>query len=307
MITQKMIAKVAIVSFFVMLICSVAKPCSMCLCGDRLYLYGHGDQLQPGKFSVSFESRYFSKSSGATEVGSEAFEKQREYRPSFILAYGLKSNFTLTASMCGSFKHLEETEMAETEIKNISGLGDMQIEGMWNNKISENLSRSYVLGVFLAVKAPTGANHKEKDGIRLDEHGQPGTGSWDFNTGLGLTKINETNSGYITAFYRINGTNDYEYHFGNVYSFNVGGDYRPKPNYALAMAVNGRYASRDEEDAVRLPNTGGWVLYLTPGVRFDFQAALGIVANLQIPVYEDLFENQNENTVFNLTFRYDVL
>ncbi|MGH8014717.1 MAG: hypothetical protein ACREBV_00820 [Candidatus Zixiibacteriota bacterium] len=290
-----------------MVFVSSANPCSMCLCGDRLYLYGHGDQLQPGKFSISFENRYFSKSSGGTEAGSEAFEKQREYRPSIVLAYGLKNDFTVTASMSGSFKRLEETEMAETEIEKISGLGDLQLEGMWNNKISEDLARSYVLGMFLAVKAPTGANDKAEDDVRLDEHGQPGTGSWDFNAGMGLTRISNTHSGYITAFYRVNGTNDYEYHFGNMTSLNIGGDYRPKPSYALTMAVNGRYASRDEEDGLTLQNTGGWVFYLTPGVRFDFQRSLGIIANLQIPVYEDLYEDQDENAVFNLTFRYDVL
>ncbi len=282
-------------------------PCSMCLCGDRLYLYGHGNQLQPGKFSISFENRYFSKTSGGTEAGSEAFEKQREYRPAAILAYGIKENFTMTASLCGSFKRLQETELGETETANISGIGDFQIEGMWNNKVSENLSRSYVLGVFLAVKAPTGTNNKMEDGVRLDEHGQPGTGSWDFNGGLGITRIAETKSGYITGFYRLNGTNEFDYHFGNMFSFNFGGDYRPKPSYALTLAMNGRYASRDKEDVEELQNTGGWVLYLTPGFRYDFQSSFGIITNLQIPVFKDLNEDQSEKAVFNLTFRYDII
>jgi hypothetical protein len=283
------------------------RACSVCLCGDRMYLYGHGYQLLPGRFSLSLENRYFSKSSGATEPGSETTEKHAEYRPSLVAAYGIGGNVTLTANLATSIKRLTETEDGIASSENISGLGDLQFEVMWSPELAEAADRSYALGLSAAVKVPTGDNEKMQGGARLDEHGQPGTGSWDFIGGLGLTQISLNHAFYVTAFYRINGTNDFLYHFGNVYSLNVGGDYRPGPRVALTLALNGRYAQRDQEDGEDLLSTGGSVLYLSPGLRYTLNGALSLVANVQVPVARDLYEQQDENPVYTLTFRYDAL
>ena len=293
------------------------QACSVCLCGDDLYLYGHRHQLMPGKFSLSLENRYFNKTSGPTHhheepvspaaSDSDEQEKLREYRPSLTLAYGVGTNLTLAASLASSVRRFEEVSSAGSEIQNISGFGDLQLQAMWNIDLFSKSNRSYILGTLLSIKAPTGSDGKTSEGQRLDDHLQCGTGSWDYKAGFGLARVTNLYSAYGSFYYQLNGTNDFQFHYGNIYLFNLGGEYRPSLDFALTGELNGRFAKRDEENNELLPNTGGWVLYLTPGFRYNLAPTLGVIANVQIPIYEDLYEDQNEGGVFTLSFRYDVL
>ncbi len=309
MSTKEIIKKTAFAGIFILFVFSMAEPCSVCLCGDDMYLYGHRHQLMNGKFSLSLENRIFSKSSGPAELVVEpgVNEKAHEVRPTLTIAYGATENLTLAANMSNSFKRLEEITDQGSEIMSNSGFGDMQFEAMWNTRFSQNLAGSYIFGALLTIKAPTGSNDKINNGTRVDEHSQTGTGTWDFKSGLGLSKFSSKFSRFVSIFYQTNGTNKHAYHYGNSFLFNAGGEFHLTEKFSITGDINGRYAGRDKEDGQSLQNSGGWVYYMSPGLRYNFTPSAGIVTSVQIPVYEDLYENQNENVVLNLAFRFDIL
>ena len=300
------------------------------VCGDDLYLYGNQYKIEQGRFSITVENRYFTKKSGLTahdeEVaavspksigqfqshaaqhsGEDGEEKLREYRPVISVSYGATENLTLSVSTASTFKRVEEATDVAVESRNTSGLGDLQIGAMWNRRFGNGMTRPYSLGLLVSIKAPTGKNNKLDEGERIDEHAQPGTGSWDLKTGLGLAKIGEKYSAFISFYYRVNGTNNYEYHFGNAYLFNVGLSRNLGNRFEMTSEVNGRYAKRDEDDGESLPNTGGTIFYLTPGLRYHLIPNVGLVSSVQIPVINELYEEQHEGAVFNFTIRYDLL
>jgi hypothetical protein len=166
---------------------------------------------------------------------------------------------------------------------------------------------SYVLGALMSIKAPTGSNNKVVNGERQDDHAQCGTGTWDYKVGLGLAKVTNTYSGYTSLYYQLNGTNGFSFHYGNNFQFNVGAEYRPGLDFAVTGEINGRYARRDEEGREFLPNTGGLVWYFSPGILYNVLPVIGIIANVQLPLIQNLNEKQDEGEVFTLAFRYDLL
>lgn len=306
-----------------------ARACSVCLCGDDMYLYGHEYKLERGQFSFSLENRFFTKSSGEVGHGEEELtvssknfnhrmasavqhlegegEKLREIRPVLTLTYGATEHLLISASAASSFKRLESVSESGSETINTSGLGDLQIGAMWSRKIMTGISSSYSLGLLFSVKVPTGENNKMSDGERLEEHVQPGSGSWDFKGGIGLTRFGDRHSIFASVFYRANGTNEYDYHFGNAFLYNFGGSVAVAGQVSLTAEINGRYAERDKEADEELSNTGGWVLYLAPGIRYQILPYIGIVSSVQIPTFNDLNDEQDEGAVLNFSVRYDLL
>ncbi|MBI3872029.1 MAG: hypothetical protein HY304_03005 [candidate division Zixibacteria bacterium] len=65
----------------------------------------------------------------------------------------------------------------------------------------------------------------------------------------------------------------------------------------LTAEINGRNAWRDRRNGEPAPNTGGWVTYFTPGVRASLSPKADLTVNMQIPIQEHLFDDQNEGVV----------
>ena len=72
---------------------------------------------------------------------------------------------------------------------------------------------------------------------------------------------------------------------------------RAQHGVRLLAQVNGRSAKRDRlEDRTLGENTGGTVVYLSPGARWQTGLGLDIEGAVQIPVVENLFGEQDEHT-----------
>ena len=88
---------------------------------------------------------------------------------------------------------------------------------LWQNR--DVLPSTWLEGR-LWLKAPTGRDHTEVDG-EPDPHLQPGTGSWDWGTGLAAGHRLSWGSLYASLYYRENNEGSIDYEYGDAFFANA--------------------------------------------------------------------------------------
>jgi hypothetical protein len=149
--------------------------------------------------------------------------------------------------------------------------------------------------VLAGVKFPTGVDdRKNTAGEKLEPVDQPGSGSYDFLTGLAYSRwitkdwTLDTNIQYI---YRTEGSRNFK--IGDRMDWNIATAYQvipvnKYPNVAPVGEINVRYLFRDEEDGRKERNSGGTTVFLSPGVRIGITPRFGIGISAPFPVFQNL-------------------
>jgi hypothetical protein len=258
----------------------------------------------PMQLRYGFEDRYLSKSNGLDE--GPGAEHEREHRISAFGVWRPHDRLALLGRLPYNFKELEQEPSGQpTETGTSQGLGDAELLALIGVARSSS-AHGATLGLVLGVVAPTGANNlRDEDGTRLDEHLQTGTGAWSFTTGFNL---GATLGGSIVetgVLARANGQGPH-YRYGNAVLYNAGLTSPVWRGWRGIAQLNGRSAAHDLEEAGDVaPNTGGTVLYATPGLRWQTGLGVGVEALVQIPVFQSLQGIQHENTTARLGVSLD--
>lgn len=182
-----------------------------------------------------------------------------------------------------------------------SGVGDIAAMLEWRFVRSENTDVALLGG----VKAPTGRENVHNDlGEAFASEFQPGSGSWDFMLGAAVTQRVAHWSFDGSGLYTIAGKNDADDDLGDRFAYGVSASYRvlghpPHHQHAgigagyhgpcvdLALELNGEWHGRQHEAGERDPNSGGHVLFLSPGVRVVQGPTAGYLT-LGTPIVTDM-------------------
>jgi hypothetical protein len=167
--------------------------------------------------------------------------------------------------------------------------------------------RSSVFAVF-GVTTDWGENNASRDGARLDEHVQPGTGSTDWFGGLsGSHQIDQRSVLFASTQYRYTGRNEFGYRYGRAILFNLAYEHKIGAHWDAVLEANYRHADRDQVDASATtdPDTGGSIVYITPRLLFDIGAGWVVRASVQLPLSDSkLNGNQDDKSVVNVGVTY---
>lgn len=152
------------------------------------------------------------------------------------------------------------------------------------------------LSLLAGVKAPTGQNdHTLSNGEKLEPSSQPGTGSIDFQAGLAYSrflteKITLDASGVYTFRTRHNGFKVGDRaDLGVALAYRLSEDIKETPNIAVFAELLGVYIGKDNEsDVGSNNNSGGWTMYVSPGVRCRLGERLSVTAAVLVPVVQAL-------------------
>jgi hypothetical protein len=283
-----------------------AHACSICRCGDPTVNALGKDVVSASGWRFALDWERFSKTQGAPDAQDSAVE----HRYTAVIAYTIADRVLLVARLPYSEHSLIEhdgTDVARTET---SGLADPEIYAqvrLWSSPFKGDLGRRASISATLGVKTDWGVNDASRDGVRLDEHAQPGTGSTDYFAGLSSYYLIDRQSAlFASAQVRVPGSNDFDYRYGRIFLANVA--YERKLTGALDSVVelNYRHAARDRIDATGAldGDTGGSVLYVTPRVLLNVGGGVVLRLAAQIPVSENLYGEQDERTVYNAGFTY---
>ncbi len=186
-----------------------------------------------------------------------------------------------------------------------SGLGDVALIGRYTFLKSETPDATSVMASLAGIKFPTGkTDARTSDGMGyLDSHMQPGTGSTDYLLGLSYSHSLEKFSlsanvlGTITTQGKF-GTTTHQ--FGNSLNYDVTAKYRiapaafspTKPQWFVALGLNGELRDREKENGVTVGDSGGNTIYLSPGIQLVLAPHWVVEATYQHAIYHNLYGMQ---------------
>jgi len=296
-----------------------ALACSICRCGDPTFNALGSNVYADGTFQFAIDWDRLSKEQGIFEGqrgGGEAHFILRQASPEIetivedritaTISYAFAQRFNVILRAPYSFKSLTEGE----EVTDTHGFADPEILALarlWSSNFGPGLGRRAWLSALFGVKTPWGEDDLQQDGVRVDQHAQPGTGSTDLFGGLSfLYLFDEKSALFASAQYRGTGSNEFGYKYGNVALANLAYERKLLERLDAVLELNFRYAGEDTVDfeGVRDPNTGGSILFVTPRLLFDVTGHLVARIAVQIPTWKDLNGVQNEQAVYNAGLTY---
>jgi hypothetical protein len=201
------------------------------------------------------------------------------------------------------------------EFGDIKGMTDHWITAKY--RIARGEEGEGSLAVLTGIKLPFGDNDQTaEDGTSnepLEPSLQPGSGAVDVMLGFAYSR-------YLTANLTLDTSVQYTYRaeannfkIGDQILFGVSAAYRftesvqvfPQPS--LFLELNVRHLFRNVEDEEKIINSGGTVLFVSPGFRISFSDRVAFTLAIQIPVYQGLNDEQQEalfkvSTGFTFTF-----
>jgi hypothetical protein len=285
-----------------------AEACSICRCGDPTFnALGKEGIAQTGlRLAVDWDQ--VDKTQGSQD---DAFDELHEQRITLLAAYAVSDRVNIFARVPYSQRELTETEEGESERTRHSGLADPEIYGqtqIWASKFDGAVGIRSAIFAVVGVKTDWGENDATRDGERLDEHVQAGTGSTDWFGGLsGSYQIDPHSAIFASAQYRHTGRNDFGYRYGRITLFNVAYEHKLGARWDAVLEANYRYAQHDQVDSSGTldSDTGGSIMYLTPRLLFDAGGGWVLRASAQLPLSDSgLNGNQDEKAVLNFGITY---
>jgi hypothetical protein len=95
--------------------------------------------------------------------------------------------------------------------------------------------------------------------------------------------------------------------YGAAALWSVHGQYFPVRRVALDLGVDGRAAAADRSGGETVPNTGGTVVSLSPGVYVNVAGRAWLFVRGQVPVYEGFLGVQDQLPSFVTGVQIQVL
>ncbi|GMQ79738.1 MAG: hypothetical protein BMS9Abin03_171 [Thermodesulfobacteriota bacterium] len=300
----------------------------VCLKNIRLLLGGVSVLMIGGSLSHVFAGPITFNTALAVSKGEGIFRVQSKYIRStgdpgpmnrelevwflpVIGVYGLTEKWALFGIAPFLSKDLEVTTPAGSKTRNIDGLGDMRFFARYTALQWDEPGRTFRIAPFMGIEVPTGKDD-EKDNIgRLPQPFQLGSGSWDPFLGIVLTRQTLEWEFDASISYQIN-TKANDFRFGDAARLNLSYQYRLWPR-ELSSGVPGFFYGvlesnliwQDKNELGGSPDkdSGGTILYLTPGLQYVSRRFI-IEAAVQLPVVQDLNGAGLENDfISTLSFR----
>ena len=269
------------------------------------------ETLKPGQWSTAIRLEWTEfKTPGAGELAdAEAFELiDRALLTTLNLSVGLAENFQLGIafgyySVEGTREIEQGEEGPELSTSDPDGWTDLWLTG----KYRVYRGPAGQVALYGGVKAPVGEDRFfNSAGERLEPAATPGSGAWDGMAGAAYTfALTPGLALDASAQYTLRGEK-HGYRLGNRFDAGVAlgwrifGDAKSFPQVSLQAEANVRAVRRSDTEEGRDGNTGGTVLFLSPGARVRFTEHAAWSVGVQLPVVQDLNGDQAE-TAFRVT------
>ena len=287
-----------------------AAACSICRCGDPAFNALGLNIYSPGTFRLGLDWMRSSKTQGGADGGGEGPESIVENRFTATLSYSPSDRLTLIGQLPWAHRRLSSEGEEGGERITGRGLADPELYALvrlWSAPFDARVGSRAWIGLQLGVKTSWGENDLREDGVRLDEHVQPGTGSTDWVGGVSAVYVVDPSSTLFgSASYRSTGSNAEGYRYGNVVLANLGYERILGGGVDADVELNYRQAGRDRVDLSGEldPDTGGRILYVTPRLSVNLSPHLVARLSAQVPAAGNLNGRQTEDTVWSAGLTY---
>jgi len=213
-----------------------------------------------------------------------------------VLGYGISRNLAVFGVVPYLDKELEADLIQGPRVtRDVNGIGDARMFGRYTAYRHDAQGGTLRIAPFFGIKLPTGDDDAADRLGGLPAPLQPGSGSWDFFSGLVLTRQTlhyevDTQAGY-TLNTRANG-----FRFGNEFRLDASVQYRLWPRVLGAgvpgffygvLEANLIHRRKNEFSGKKDANSGGTALFLAPGIQYVTRRWV-VEAIVQLPVSQSL-------------------
>jgi Putative MetA-pathway of phenol degradation len=264
-----------------------------------------GETLKPGKFSVELRTDYteFEHLSAARLAAKAAKAGEfdlldRSFVSTIGVSYGVVEDFQVgltigyyNAVRARSAEHDSGTGETEIHTFNPDGLTDLWLTGKY--RFYRGPLGNFA--IFGGVKFPTGRDDvRNSAGERLEPSATAGSGAYDGMLGLAWSRFLTSQLTFdASGQYTLRGE-DRDFKLGDridagaAFAYRFTEDIQKFPQFSAFAEANVRHLFKSEDDGERDPDTGGTVLFLTPGVRAAFTKNVSFTVSSPLPVWQDL-------------------
>jgi hypothetical protein len=205
------------------------------------------------------------------------------------LAYGLTDDLDLSVRIPWIARNnirageIEDNEPEAHGHGDSEGIGDLVVLGNYRIFARGDLELALQGG----LKMPTGRTHVSDRGGRLETEFQPGSGSWDFLIGGALSRTFTHIGVHANLLYNATTEGAQNYEFGDALFYNLAFVFSPTKdhdhgahqhrtivdelNWDLMLELNGEKRWRGDVHGVNDVNSGGNIVYVSPGIRVSLQ------------------------------------
>jgi hypothetical protein len=171
-----------------------------------------------------------------------------------------------------------------------SGLGDVKLLLRYS-LMSQKNKDPFNLAIGVGLKAPTGGTDNEDSNGTTPGYLQTGTGSWDPIFELGAHKVSGRHWASSYLMYQLTtegerGDSDYE--APDLLKFSLGYAYALSRYFDLQLEMDAEWRSKAELEGVTLEDSGGTIVYVTPGGHVKLTPKVHFDLGVAVPVYRDL-------------------
>ncbi len=173
-----------------------------------------------------------------------------------------------------------------SETDDSKGWGDTLLMGRYRFYNDGESQWAGVLGVIV----PTGkTTNKTDNGEILGTHNQPGSGAFTVQGGLAFSgHLSDKMAIDADAIYRVNGQGAKSFRSGNSLQLDAAVSYNHHARVVPVLELNAIFFKKDIENDDTKKNSGGDVVYISPGINWKLTKKIGVYGNFSYPIYQEL-------------------
>ncbi len=248
------------------------------------YITFEQDELYKGDDKVAFVRPVKGEKPGR-KVYSRDFHKYQ-----MTLRAGLWENFDARLVIPFFDKGLRRKSFNKSFSDNNTGLGDLTLFARYRI-FAQKKKDPFNLAVGLGLEMPTGKTDEKDSTGKTPGYIQPGGGSWNPIFEIGAHKVMGPHWFGSHFLYKMTtegelGNMDFER--PDVFKYNFSYGYAFCDYFDLQLELNGEVKSKAKREGRKMANSGGHMLFLTPGVHVKFFKGMHFGLCTPIAVYRDL-------------------
>lgn len=218
------------------------------------------------------------------------------------LVYGLTEKSSVVLTIPFLSKALDSTTDGRRASRGDTGLGDLLLLGKYRVYTRDYPTATSRFSLVAGTDLPTGQSGDADARGKLPRDLQLGSGSTDPVVGTAYTWQSLDDEWDASLTYTFNTTAN-KFEFGDVLTYTVAYQRRVWPitlperglyaQWNVVLEANGQWEQQAKSHGGRLDNTGGHLLFLSPGVQVATKYFV-IEGSIQLPVLQHLNGNQVE-------------
>jgi len=274
--------------------------------------------LSGGMFSFAVQAEYISLDSfsdsdllGFSGRGKDAHTADSVFHAIMGIGYGITNNLTISINIpyeqVNNIREAHSDEPDEIhQHGDAKGFGDMTIMAHYRFMKTDDKLEAALLG---GLKIPTGkTNDRDIHGETFEAEFLPGSGAWSPIFGFAATKKIGRVSLDANLQYTIRNGGTQVTNLGDLFNYNAAISYRAVDGdfaWDLILEANGEWKEKQKTRGTWDGNSGGHMIFISPGTRLVVGKKMSAFLSVGIPVLQDLNgiqDDTNYKGLFGITF-----